>query len=195
MEQKIKLLAIQDNEHESFTFNDADLRDLGRFLLPACNKIVVNDGKSFENGLILYKNAREGLKTVETGLKPVNDQIKEYKKRIDAFKKEVDAIVNDATADIRGAEAILKEKLINYIQIVGDSDKIKSPVEGVSIREIWSYKANGEPLDPSFTTTDEYGFIVPDHKKIKSAVSLNKDKTSIRGVDTYKTYTLVYKEE
>ncbi|HRV24641.1 MAG TPA: hypothetical protein P5046_05425, partial [Sphaerochaeta sp.] len=58
-------------------------------------------------------------------------------------------------------------------------------VSGVGKRIDWKYKASEEPLDPAYTTKDELGFVIPDHKLIRQTVQRLKGDTKIKGVYVY----------
>lgn len=57
--------------------------------------------------------------------------------------------------------------------------------QGVVMQTVWLYRATADRLDPAYETLDEYGFRVPDHRKIRSAVTAGKGSTSITGVEVY----------
>lgn len=66
---------------------------------------------------------------------------------------------------------------------------IKS-AEGVQTRKLWRFRAAEQGLSVSvlpkeYRTIDEYGFEIPDYKKIQAEVNAKKDATQIAGVVVY----------
>jgi hypothetical protein len=72
-------------------------------------------------------------------------------------------------------------------QVVVPSITITAPpkTDGVYQVKTWTYCASGDPLAEEYTTIDDYGFRVPDHKKIGAVVKALKQDTKITGVMAY----------
>jgi hypothetical protein len=90
----------------------------------------------------------------------------------------------------RAEERLAKERENGEVKIetiLEAAKPIQEPpkVSGVSKRIDWKYKASEEPLDPAYTTKDELGFVIPDHKLIRQTVQRLKGDTKIKGVYVY----------
>jgi F0F1-type ATP synthase membrane subunit b/b' len=66
-----------------------------------------------------------------------------------------------------------------------EAPKVMPKAQGFSIVHRWVYKWSGEPLAAEYTTYDEKGFPVPDHKKIQAVVTALKGSTTIKGVSAF----------
>lgn len=66
-----------------------------------------------------------------------------------------------------------------------EAPKVMPKAQGFAIVHRWVYKWSGEPLATEYTTYDEKGFPVPDHKKIQAVVTALKSGTTIKGVSAF----------
>ncbi len=120
-------------------------------------------------GMTRYQTAKEAAERAEW-------------KRLEGIARKEAEDARLAEAEATGDLSVLDAPIIAAPVAI---EKAAPAVEGVNFFETWHYQASGEPLDPAYTMLDEYGFPVPDHKKIKKVVTELHGETQIRGVKVY----------
>jgi hypothetical protein len=155
------------------------------------------EAHTLDHAVALYTTGRGIEDASRAPVDQVLDRIKAMAKVIDQAKKSIAKAMEEASKDLEQGLGMLKGKILamakEAIEQEGkDLVRAKLADYGIVLKEEWTYKASGEELDPKFCTSDEYGFRIPDHKAIKAAVTLNKDKTQIKGVQVIRTYNIAY---
>ena len=125
---------------------------------------------------------RAGVKTWYDAEKKRLDEEARKKAEEDRKKDEEERLARAVAAPKALQNAILDMGIPKENLIV---TSVRPSTGAVRMAEVWKYRASADPLDTEFTTKDDLGFTVPDHKKIKAAVTLLKEKCVIAGVATY----------
>jgi len=111
-------------------------------------------------------------------------QEERFRAEAEARRKADDEAIKraEATGDITQLD---KPEYVAPVVIVPTVVTETPKVAGLSFATVWLYRASREALDPAYTTLDDLGFVVPDHKKIKAIVTAMKEGTKITGVEAY----------
>lgn len=166
------------------------------------------------NYLVEVKSLRT---KIEDKFAPILEKIKAVKAKVEHARKVVVGAIGDSTKELVEVEQSVRDLASSYRMKIEEERKkaaeeakkeevaVKTVEEmqaqkteksaGVQMREVWKYKASDEPLDPAYTTKDELGFTIPDHKKIREMVNKYKGACSIQGVMVYKVYETAVKRK
>ena len=147
--------------------------------------------EDYEHALPLVLTARNIQDKIKEKFAPYESMVKQAKQALEEAAKGLKDIQSEHTRQAVAAEAVLKQRLLGFIE--KHEEYIKDP--HIIVKQTWKFKASGEPLDPEFLTVDEYGFPIPDYKKIQAGVSLMKEQTNIRGVTPVKSWQIAIKGE
>lgn len=124
-----------------------------------------------------YFNEQERIRREEIARKEAEERKRIEDERIAAAEK------LESEGRPQAASAILDAPIEPKLPKIDTPPKTQ--LFGQSVVTTWDYKATAESLDIRFTTRDDKGFIVPDHKAIKAKVLSDRENTKIQGVEVF----------
>ncbi len=180
---------------------DIDLADLQKeislFVQEADVEVI--DQESYDLAWDFLKKIKDLKKAVDDRFEPVLSKVLAVKKLAENSRKTIMSLIEETAKDLDAADKKLRKATKEYndkiimaakrhvITECGEAPVVEQGVKpaGAMYREVWRYRASGEPLDEAYTMLDAYGFRVPDHRKIGDAAILLKAACVIRGVEVY----------